>query len=108
MKAAKMGSSNNGYKNAILLNNKDDVACVLESIFCGDSLNLKDSAGKIVDRVVAKEDIPRFHKIALRDLKKGIYVHKYGEVIGKTTADIKRGEYVHVHNIASVKVGNSI
>ena len=32
-------------------------------------------------------------------------VHKYGQVIGEATAPIKRGDYVHIHNIESIKTG---
>ncbi len=44
-------------------------------------------------------DIPLGHKIALRDLKQGDTVIKYGHDIGRVTADIKAGEHVHIHNL---------
>ncbi len=44
-------------------------------------------------------DIPMGHKRALRDIKKGEYVIKYGEIIGVATKDIKKGEHVHSHNL---------
>lgn len=46
-------------------------------------------------------DIPAGHKYALRDIKKGESVIKYGEIIGRATADIKSGEWVHTHNVKS-------
>lgn len=49
------------------------------------------------------DDIPLGHKIALTDLPEGTEVVEYGEVIGKTTQDVKRGQHVHVHNIRSVR-----
>ncbi len=39
------------------------------------------------------------HKYALRDIKKGEAVIKYGNPIGIATADIKKGEHVHTHNV---------
>ncbi|MBO4262434.1 MAG: UxaA family hydrolase, partial [Clostridia bacterium] len=33
--------------------------------------------------------------------KKGEYIVKYGEIIGRATADIKKGEWVHTHNVRS-------
>lgn len=39
------------------------------------------------------------HKYALRDIKKGENIIKYGCPIGHATVDIKKGEHVHVHNI---------
>ena len=41
------------------------------------------------------------HKYALRDIKKGENVIKYGNPIGHATADIKKGEHVHTHNVAT-------
>jgi altronate hydrolase len=39
------------------------------------------------------------HKYALFDIKKGDDVIKYGNPIGHATADIKKGEHVHTHNL---------
>ena len=49
--------------------------------------------------VKACEAIPLGHKIALRDLKVGDTVVKYGEDIGRVVADIRTGQHVHVHNL---------
>lgn len=47
----------------------------------------------------AKADIPIGHKVALRDVKKGDTIWKYGEDIGRAVANIKKGEHLHVHNV---------
>lgn len=39
------------------------------------------------------------HKYALYDIKEGENVIKYGNPIGHVTADIKKGEHVHTHNM---------
>jgi altronate hydrolase len=39
------------------------------------------------------------HKYALTDIKEGEQIMKYGFPIGKATADIKKGEPVHSHNL---------
>lgn len=39
------------------------------------------------------------HKYAIRDIKKGDNVIKYGYPIGHATQDIKEGEHVHTHNV---------
>lgn len=39
------------------------------------------------------------HKYALRDIKCGENVIKYGYPIGHATCDIKKGEHVHTHNV---------
>lgn len=41
----------------------------------------------------------RGHKIALKDIKKGEKIIKYGFPIGHATENIKEGEWVHTHNI---------
>jgi len=50
-------------------------------------------------KVKAVDDIPLGHKIALKALKKGATVLKYGHDIGKTVADVPGGGHVHVHNM---------
>ena len=47
----------------------------------------------------ANADIPIGHKVALRDIKSGDTIVKYGQDIGKAVADIGKGEHVHVHNV---------
>ena len=39
------------------------------------------------------------HKYALRDIKQGENIIKYGNPIGHAVADIKKGEHVHSHNV---------
>jgi len=48
--------------------------------------------------IKALQDIPLGHKIALKDMKKGDTVIKYGHDIGKVAADIRKGEHTHIHN----------
>ena len=47
----------------------------------------------------ARMDIPIGHKVALKDIKTGDTIMKYGQDIGKAIADIKTGEHVHIHNV---------
>ncbi|MFI3174311.1 MAG: altronate dehydratase family protein [Bacillota bacterium] len=49
--------------------------------------------------VVAKEDIKQGHKIAIKDIKKGELIYKYGFPIGTAKADIEAGSWVHTHNV---------
>jgi len=41
------------------------------------------------------------HKVALKDIAKGEYVYKYGHVIGRAKEDIKKGDWIHSHNLES-------
>lgn len=47
----------------------------------------------------AAQDIPIGHKLAIRALRSGDTVIKYGVDIGRVVADIGPGEHAHVHNI---------
>ena len=46
-------------------------------------------------------DLESGHKYALRDIRCGENVIKYGNPIGRATADIKCGEWVHTHNTST-------
>lgn len=50
-------------------------------------------------KVASKDNIPLGHKVALKDIKKGDTIIKYGHDIGKAIADIPKGSHVHVHNV---------
>jgi (2R)-sulfolactate sulfo-lyase subunit alpha len=47
----------------------------------------------------AAQDIPIGHKVALKPLKAGDTIIKYGEDIGRMTADAGVGTHVHVQNL---------
>lgn len=83
----------------------DEVATLISACCAGDTVVVTTKKGERVDELVSSEDIPRFHKIALADLEQGAEVHKYGCVIGGATAPIVRGDYVHIHNIETLKAG---
>jgi (2R)-sulfolactate sulfo-lyase subunit alpha len=47
----------------------------------------------------ARSDIPIGHKLAIRPIKSGDTIIKYGVDIGKAVADIGAGEHAHVQNV---------
>ena len=59
-------------------------------------INDRDS---VAVTLTGESGIPAGHKIAIKDIKKGDKVIKYGEVIGIAKEDVKAGEWVHVHNV---------
>ena len=77
----------------IKINENDNVAVALRPIVKGTSL---DVAGA---KVVTVEDIPQGHKFALRPIKEGEPVIKYGFRIGFAKQDIETGAWIHVHNV---------
>lgn len=46
----------------------------------------------------AKNDIPIGHKLAIRPIKEGETIIKYGVDIGRAVKPIGAGEHLHVHN----------
>ena len=50
-------------------------------------------------RLNSAQAVPIGHKVALRDLKVGDTVIKYGEDIGKVVAPVAKGAHVHTHNL---------
>lgn len=61
--------------------------------------------GEPAEGVTLAEDIERGHKFALRAIKAGEPVIKYGEVIGNATRDISVGEHIHTHNMRTALEG---
>ncbi len=90
-------------RKAILLNVKDNVATALTDLKQGEPIQV-DLDGRVVETVLC-EDIQMGHKYALRDLKEGEDVIKYGMFIAKAIKDIRAGEWVHVHNARSPRWG---
>lgn len=78
---------------------EDHVGVAVQDIPAGTlaSGGYRDMDGDL--EVQAREDIPLGHKIALRDIASGQVITEYGVPIGKATADIARGDRVHVHNL---------
>ncbi|MFV0635690.1 UxaA family hydrolase [Mitsuokella sp.] len=86
-------------RKAVLLDLKDNVATCTGEVRTGDTVL---AVGDEKVEVVAAEDIPIWHKIALRPIAKGEAVIKYGEMIGEADKDIKKGGWVSHENIHSV------
>ena len=79
--------------NVIILSPRDNVAVALRELKSGEAVSV---GGAIIE---AAEKIPYTHKIALVDIPAGEAVIKYGEVIARTSTDIKKGAWVHLHNL---------
>jgi (2R)-sulfolactate sulfo-lyase subunit alpha len=43
--------------------------------------------------------VPLGHKVALKDIRTGDTIVKYGHDVGRATADTAKGCHVHVHNL---------
>lgn len=71
----------------------DNVIVALKDYDVGDHL----SFGK--ETVLLREPVETGHKIAVRPIKRGENVVKYGYPIGQATEDIAVGNWVHTHNV---------
>ena len=88
-------------KHALILNPKDNVASAMEEVSSGDDVVAR---GKNETRLLkAIEKIPFGFKVATADIPQGDAVFKYGEVIGRASKNIKKGELVHIHNIEGAR-----
>jgi altronate dehydratase len=84
--------------NAVLvISGRDNVATALEPLEAGRTIAVRDAS------VLVAEPIPRGHKIALRAIRAGDAVIKYGSPIGTASCDIAPGTHVHTHNVASAR-----
>ena len=71
----------------------DSVAVALRPLKKGSVL--KTAAGPCT----LEEDIPQGHKFALQDIPSGSDVIKYGSPIGHAVCPIRKGAWVHTHNV---------
>lgn len=82
---------------ALQLNPRDNVGVVLSNVRAGEEVLVATGQGKV--KIVAGEDIPFGHKIALVTLEVHQPVIKYGEEIGKAGKVIPAGSWIHLHNV---------
>ena len=90
-------------KLALRVDDLDNVATVFANgITAGTELEVRDKKGN-KDIIIVNADIPYGHKIAVVDIPSGTPIMKYGESIGRASHDIKRGDYVHIHNLDAMR-----
>ena len=88
---------------ALKVHDLDNVATIFaEGISDGQTVEVRDKRGN-KEMVTVFETVPYGHKIAVAPIQKGGRIRKYGEEIGIATRDIAQGEYVHVHNLDSMR-----
>jgi altronate hydrolase len=78
---------------AVHLRPEDNVAIAARNLPPGGGLQYNGTT------IVVGKRIGLGHKIALRDIKKGEAIYKYGQIIGFASEDIPLGSHVHVHNV---------
>ncbi|WP_426451921.1 UxaA family hydrolase [Paenibacillus sp. S-38] len=86
---------------ALVMDPRDHVATAIRELAAGARITCYRGSEEL--QVTLLEPVPFGHKVALQDLPQGAEVRKYGEVIGRTTAPIRAGEHVHVHNVEGIR-----
>lgn len=86
-------------QRAFQIMERDTVATALEDIVPGTVDIFGESP---TSRIVAVTEIPKGHKISLKNIEKEEDIIKYGVRIARASQAIKAGEWLHLHNIHSV------
>jgi altronate dehydratase len=82
-------------KYAKLLSPKDNVVTALADLDSGEEVTVRGRD----DTYRCNQSVPFGHKIAIEDIGRGRPIVKYGRPIGIAAADIKKGDWVHTHNV---------
>lgn len=80
-------------QETIRIHESDNVAVALKKLIKGQEVSIGSEI------IIIEEEIPVGHKFALENLISDTEVIKYGYSIGRTLKQIRRGEWVHTHNL---------
>ena len=84
-------------QNFLKINENDNVVVALNAIPSGESVSVE--VERVTKSIVALEEIPAGHKMAICDIPEGGEVIKYGYRIGNTKEAVKCGGWIHTHNV---------
>lgn len=84
-------------ESVLHIDKRDNLVTCLRDVTKGEKISVDG------DEITVNENIPIFHKLAISDIEEGGYCYKYGQIIGTATKEIKKGDYVHVHNCESTR-----
>ncbi len=82
---------------AVQLSPVDNIAVAARNLPAGTEVRHNGSVLRLAQRVGLG------HKLALRDIRPGEAIHKYGQIIGFAGMEIPAGGLVHVHNVSAEK-----
>ena len=88
-------------KKILVVKDTDNVATCLATLPAGAQVEF-DAGGTNV-ALQLSDAIEFGHKFAVRGIAAGERVIKYGETIGLASQDIAAGQWVHIHNVESVR-----
>ena len=100
------------FGRVIKIHDTDNVVVALSELLPGEQIvagsggeKEKTHSGRDSEILVVAERIPAGHKIAWTDISCGENLIKYGHPIGHATRDIRRGSWVHTHNVRTNLAG---
>lgn len=73
----------------LIINKLDNVMVAIQDL----------KKGEVINGITLLEDVKTGHKIAVRDIKSGENIIKYGYPMGHAKASIEKGARVHTHNV---------
>ncbi len=86
-------------RNFVKIHPRDMAAVALSSLPAGSVLEVDG------EKIILSSDIPQGHKFALRDISEEEKILKYGSPIGIATRAIKKGDWIHTHNMKTALDG---
>lgn len=86
-------------KQLLKIDASDNVAVSLKELAMGVEIEFN------AETLVLNNNIPLGHKVALEDIAEGEKIVKYGFPIGKAVKNIKKGDWVHSHNMKTSLAG---
>ncbi len=81
--------------DAVYLHADDNICVAARNLPRGHQLDIAGEA------ITLAEPVRLGHKIAVRSVRQGDYVRKYGQIIGQATQPIEPGQWVHSHNLTN-------
>jgi len=84
-------------KILMVMHKDDNVAVCLRALNPGETISFQYADANM--QLKTMDPIPLGHKVALKDIQLGKSIIKYGEIIGKATKEITKGQHVHTHNV---------
>jgi len=86
---------------ALIIHGDDNLANLIGPGTRGAEVECAVEGQPTRETITLLDDIPPNHKFARVDIRAGQPIIKNGLSIRKASRDIRRGEYVHIHNIES-------
>ncbi|MDW7677107.1 MAG: SAF domain-containing protein [Bacillota bacterium] len=86
---------------ALQLHSDDDVATLLMDAEPGNIVCVRGKDGQLKKTIALINRIPKGHKIAVREIRSGHMIKKYGEIIGIAKGLIQKGALVDINNLES-------